>query len=135
MSSNISVVNENLIAEVGKNGISSVLKPLTKEIKLIECNLQCTELADPSIIKKLSVAEKLTLRIDKDNIFDSSAVGVYDANSNIIGYIPSWVSPVPNNLINAGKLVIAKVLSSRVLKLDDGTIATAVKAEVILVDF
>ena len=135
MSNSVSVVNENLLAKVSKNGISSVLKPLTKEIQLFQCVLQFTESDDPSIIKKLSISEKLSLKIDRDNVLDNSLVVALDSDGNRIGFIPYWVSPVPYNLINAGKLVIAKVLYSNVLKLDDGFIVTSVKVEVILVDF
>ena len=99
MSNSISVINNNVIAKVSKNGLSSVLKPLTKEINLFQCNLDFTEQTKPSTLKQLKLSEKLALKIDKDNIFDSSAVGVYDASNNRIGYIPSWFSPIPKNLI------------------------------------
>ena len=130
MSRDLSIVNERVLSEINKNGVSSVIKPLTKEIQIFDCFISEIYDVKLSIISKLRIGDEITTKKDKNNLFDEYAVALFNSNDKKIGYIPEPYSPIVNKLISAGKVIKAKIVD-----IDTEDTTPIVKIDVYLVDF
>lgn len=90
-------------------GIGSVIKPLVAEIHLFDTFVAgTTHLGDPAPLEALRIGEKLTLRRE-DNKFDSNAILVLNEKQEKIGYIPEKDNLIFARLMDAGKMLTAKI--------------------------
>jgi len=97
------------IALLDQKELSDVIKPLSKEIHLFDSFVSgVLNIKDPVIFKELKEGQKLILQRE-DSKFDSNAINIYTENKIKIGYVPEKDNVVFARLMDAGKLLIAKI--------------------------
>ena len=100
-----------------KNTLSDVLKPLVNEIHLFDTMISGTgKIKDKDILANVKVGDKLTL-LREVNKFDECAIKILTEDGHMIGYIPEKDNLIFSRLMDAGKLLIARVCR---IKDDDG---------------
>ncbi|MGM9971329.1 MAG: HIRAN domain-containing protein [Anaeroplasmataceae bacterium] len=103
-------ISENKLEKViSNNGVSELIKPLIKEIFLFETRISQTTNND-DLYKGLSLNQELNL-IREVNKFNENSIVVYDSLSNKLGYIPEEDNVVFSRLMDAGKLLLARISS------------------------
>ena len=91
-------------------GLGDLIKPLTREIYLFDSFIAgTTYLKDPEVLKKAAVGDTLTLRRESGNRFDSNAILILNAEGEKYGYVPEKDDIVFARLMDAGKLLEAKI--------------------------
>ena len=98
-----------LVTAIQQNGITDLIKPLVKEIFLFDTFIAGTSYVDKDLIDALCADDKLILRREGDNRFDDKAVLVLNMDQKKVGYIPEKDNAVFSRLMDAGKLLTAKV--------------------------
>ncbi len=99
----------DLVNVIEQNGIADVIKPLVNEIHLFDSFVAgTTYVEDATIIEALQVGEKLNLRRE-DNRFDSNAIVIVTQAGKKIGYVPEKDNQIFARLMDAGKLLQAKI--------------------------
>ena len=98
-----------LVQVLSKDDMTQVLKPLTKEIYLFDTYIAGTShIDDQSIFKTLKSGDTLILRRE-DNKFDDKAILVLTEQKTKLGYIPEKDNLIFARLMDAGKMLIARV--------------------------
>lgn len=109
MKNKLTKAETNQIALLDQKGLSDVIKPLSKEIHLFDSFVSgVLNIKDPMIFKELKEGQKLILQRE-DSKFDSNAINIYTENKIKIGYVPEKDNVVFARLMDAGKLLIAKI--------------------------
>ena len=110
---NIVPVNPDLIMKTqNRQGLADLIKPLTREIHLFDSFIAGTSyLKDPEVLKKAAVGDTLTLRRESGNRFDSNAILILNEDGEKYGYVPEKDNLVFSRLMDAGKLLTAKISS------------------------
>lgn len=110
--SNDLVVNKNeLIDAIEDKSLSDIIKPLVTEIHLFDTYIAgTTYIDDQSIFDDLETGTKLTL-VREENKFDDKAIVVLDPEKRKLGYIPEKDNLIFSRLMDAGKLLVAKIAS------------------------
>ena len=105
----LTIKNEDLVSVVGEGGISDVIKPLIGEIHLFDTFVAGTSyIKDKSIFEGLKIGDKLNLQRE-DNKFDSNAIVIMNEAKQKVGYIPEKDNAVFARLMDAGKMLMAKI--------------------------
>ncbi len=105
----LTISKENLVSVIENQGLGSVIKPLTQEIYLFDSYIAgTTHLEDTSVLAELKIGDKLTLQRE-DNKFDNNAILILDGEKKKLGYVPEKDNVVFARLMDAGKLLMAKV--------------------------
>ena len=121
----------DLIKTIDANGLDKVLEPLIKEIHLFDTYIAgTTHLEDESALDAAKEGDKLKL-MRENNRYDSNAIMVLTEDGKKLGYVPEKDNIVFARLMDAGKLLIAKIKS--VKKHDSGY--TKIDIGIYLVDF
>lgn len=103
------VHKESLVSVIENKGLDSVIKPLSQEIHLFDSYIAgTTHLKDASVLETIAIGDKLTLQRE-DNKYDSNAIMVLNAEKKKLGYVPERDNIVFARLMDAGKLLIAKI--------------------------
>lgn len=103
------VHKESLVSVIENKGLDSVIKPLSQEIHLFDSYIAgTTHLNDKTVLDSIQIGDKLTLQRE-DNKFDSNAIMVLNAEKKKLGYVPEKDNIVFARLMDAGKLLIAKI--------------------------
>ena len=90
--------------------MGDIIKPLVKEIHLFDSYVAgTTYLEDKSILDEIKVGDKLSLRREQDNRYDSNAILVISESKKKLGYVPEKDNVIFARLMDAGKLLIAKI--------------------------
>lgn len=98
-----------LVSAINEHGIDELLKPLITEIHLFDSFVSgTTHLKDPTVLEDIKVDDKLKL-IREDNKFDSNAVMILTEEGRKIGYVPEKDNIIFARLMDAGKLLTAKI--------------------------
>ncbi len=119
-----------LIEAIDQHGIGDLLKPLTREIHLFDAYVAgTTHLKDKTVLEKLGVDDKLIL-MRENNRFDDNAILILNGDKQKIGYVPEKDNRVFARLMDAGKLLTAKVKS-----IDKKGSFTQITIGIYLVDF
>lgn len=130
MENELSIKTDGLVSLVEEHDLGNIIKPLTKEIHLFDSFVAgTTHLADPSVLETIKVGEKLTL-IRENNKFDSNAVMILTDEKRKLGYVPEKDNTVFARLMDAGKLLIAKIT-----KIEKRGSFTQISIGIYLVDF
>lgn len=109
MENELSIKKEGLLSLVEEHDLGSLIKPLTREIHLFDSFVAgTTHLADPSVLEAISVGDKLSL-VREDNKFDSNAIMILAQDKRKLGYVPEKDNIVFARLMDAGKLLAAKI--------------------------
>ncbi len=108
-------VNPELVKKADNpQGLGDLIKPLTREIHLFDSFVAgTTHLKDPDVLKKAAVGDTLTLRRESGNRFDSHAILILNADGEKYGYIPEKDNVIFARLMDAGKLLSAKIKNIR----------------------
>ena len=129
--SNIEKFKPNELAEkIATTDLGTLIQPLTKEIYLFHTTVAgTTHIEDQSIFESLKVNDKLTL-IREDNKHDKKAIMLLTDDKKKIGYVPKEDNLIFSRLMDAGKLLIA-----RVRKMDKKGNWNIVHINIFLIDF
>ena len=119
-----------LVTAIQQNGITDLIKPLVKEIFLFDTFIAGTSYVDKNLIDALNADDKLILRREGDNKFDDKAVLVLNKDQKKVGYIPEKDNAVFSRLMDAGKLLTAKVK-----KIDKKGDFSKIEISIFLTDF
>ena len=107
------IKNESQIAVSAEKDIGSIIKPLVHEIHLFDTFVAgTTHLPDSTVLDELTEGTTLTLRRE-DNKFDDMAILLLTPSGKKAGYIPRKDNLIFARLMDAGKLLTAKVTSLR----------------------
>ena len=105
----INIPQGDLVTIIGEHGVTDLIKPLVKEIELFETYVAGTSYVSQEVLSALKVGDKLILRREKDNRFDEQAILLLDEKEQKVGYVPEKDNTVFARLMDAGKLLTAKV--------------------------
>ena len=130
MKNDITLKQSDLVTTIDDLGLSDVIKPLVNEIHLFDTYIAGTSfLEDTSVLDTLNLNDKLTLKRE-DNKYDEKAILILNSTNNKLGYIPEKDNQIFSRLMDAGKLLIAKVN-----KIDKYYDFTKVSIGIYLVDY
>lgn len=125
------VQNGELTVLTQNGGMDNVLKPLIKEIKLFDSYIAGTSyLKDKSVFDEIELNDKLVLKRE-DNKFDDKAIMIYTESGKKLGYVPEKDNVIFSRLMDAGKLLIARITSIK--KRSESY--TQIGIDIFLVDF
>ena len=111
MKNELTINDKKELATLSDKNLSDIIKPLSNEIHLFDTFIAGTlNLKDPIILNDLEVDTKLILQRE-DSKFDSNTINILTEDKINIGYIPEKDNVVFARLMDAGKLLIAKVKS------------------------
>ena len=86
-----------------------MLKPLIREIHLFDSFVAgTTHLRDQSVLDEIQIGDKLSLQRE-DNKFDDNAILILTESGKKLGYVPEKDNTVFARLMDAGKLLAAKI--------------------------
>lgn len=109
MTNDITVRNAELITAIEETSLSDIIKPLVNEIHLFDTFIAGTSyLPDQSVLDEIAAGDKLHLRRE-ENKFDDKAILILDAQNHKLGYIPEKDNLIFSRLMDAGKLLMAKI--------------------------
>ena len=109
MENELSIRKDGLVSLVEDHDLGNIIKPLTKEIHLFDSFVAgTTHLADPSVLETIKAGDKLSL-MRENNKFDSNAVMILTEEKKKLGYVPEKDNIVFARLMDAGRLLIAKI--------------------------
>ena len=106
MNTELTLTTKQAIVTGGAATLVNLIKPLQQEIYL--CSTFIAKRRTTGLDPIISDAN-LSLRREPNCRFDDRAVAVLDAKGRTMGYIPEKDSPILANLMDAGKLLTAKV--------------------------
>lgn len=107
----LTVKNEKLAIALDCNNLSTLIKPLVKEIHLFDSYISgTTHLEDKSVLEAIKLDDTLILQRE-DNKFDERAILVLHSDKRKLGYVPKKDNIVFSKLMDAGKLLKAKITS------------------------
>lgn len=120
-----------IAAVAAGQGIDKLIKPLLQEIYLFDSFVAgTTHLKDPSVLDEIKVGDKLDLRRE-DNKFDAKAILLLTTDGKKLGYVPEKDNVVFSRLMDAGKLLAAKITEIQ----PRGKSFKLIKIAIFLVDF
>lgn len=130
MSNELTVKKESVLTVIDEKGIGQVIRPLMNEIHLFDTYIAGTSyLKDKEPLKRIQPGDKLTLQRE-DNPYDDKAIAVLDGQNGKLGYVPERDNAVFSRLMDAGKLLTARVVSVR-----NQECFTKISMAIYLVDF
>ena len=98
-----------LIQTLDQQGIGEILKPLIREIHLFDSYVAgTTHLKDQSVLEEIRAGDRLNL-MRENNKFDDNAILIITENKKKLGYVPEKDNLVFARLMDAGKLLKAKI--------------------------
>ena len=109
MTNEIIAGGQNTVSVVTNHAIGDIIQPLIREIHLFDTWIAgTTHLEDKSVLKALKADDELTLQRE-NNEFDSRAILVLNKDKQKLGYVPEKDNIVFSRLMDAGKILKAKV--------------------------
>lgn len=114
MSENGLIIGENkgaLVKAASGAGVGDLLKPMVTEIHLFDTYVAgTTYLADTTPLGTIAVGDKLSL-LREQNKFDVNAIVIRSEDGAKLGYVPEKDNVVFARLMDAGKMLIARIKS------------------------
>lgn len=112
------IKNDDLAVLTQAKGIGDVLKPLIKEIHLFDTYIAgTTHLKDKTVLDEIEVGQKLTLKREI-NKFDEKAIMIITEDGKKVGYVPEKDNVIFSRLMDAGKLLSARITDMKERKGD-----------------
>lgn len=109
MSTELTIKDTDLLATVTQTELSDLIKPLVNEIHLFDTFVAGTTfLEDQTVLDDILIGDKLTL-VREGNKFDDKAIMIYTKDNRKLGYIPEKDNLIFSRLMDAGKLLMAKI--------------------------
>ncbi len=125
------IKNDDLAVLTESKGIGDVLKPLIREIHLFDTYIAgTTHLKDKTVLDEIEVGHKLTLKREI-NKFDAKAIMLITEDGKRVGYVPEKDNIIFSRLMDAGKLLSARITDIKERKGDFRQISIGIY----LVDF
>ena len=113
MKNELEIKKDDLLTVVEDKSLGELIKPLVNEIHLFDTVIAgTTYIDDETVYETLGNGEKLILQRE-NNKFDSKAILILNQDKKKLGYVPERDNMVFSRLMDAGKLLIAKVISVR----------------------
>ena len=111
MNNELTIKKDDLLAVVEDRNLGEIIKPLVNKIHLFDTVIAGTSyIRDDSLFESLEQNEKLILQRE-ENKFDSKAILILNSQKQKLGYVPERDNQIFSRLMDAGKLLIAKVIS------------------------
>ena len=130
MENELTIKKEGIVSLVGNHDIGDIIKPLVNEIHLFDSFIAgTTHLKDQSVLDKVKAGDMLILQRE-ENKFDSNAVMILTEDKNKLGYVPEKDNIIFARLMDAGKLLKAKIT-----KIDKKGSFTQISIGIYLMDF
>ena len=130
MANELTKREEGVVSVVDNHELGDIIKPLIKEIHLFDSYVAgTTHLQDKSVLEEIKIGDKLSLQRE-DNKFDSNAVLIFTESKKKLGYIPEKDNIIFARLMDAGKLLKAKIF-----KIQQKGSFTQISIGIYLVDF
>ena len=130
MANELTLNQGGVVALQAEKGLADMIKPLQREIHLFDTYIAgTTYLKDKSVLENIAAGDRLILQRE-DNKFDEKAILILNEQKQKLGYVPEWDNIVFSRLMDAGKLLTAKVLN----KEQKGTF-TQIRISIYLTDF
>lgn len=130
MANELTLNNGGVVALSTEKGLADMIKPLQKEIHLFDTYVAgTTYLKDKSVLETATPGDRLILQRE-DNKFDENAILILNEKKEKLGYVPEKDNIVFSRLMDAGKLLVAKIKDIG----KKGTF-TQIKIGIYLVDF
>lgn len=105
-------MKDMILEAVEMNGIENVVMPLMNEIFLSFTDIAGTRYCNnQDVFKRLEKNDPLLLEREADNKYDSNAIKVLTADGEKLGYIPKRDNSIFTRLMDAGKILHARVYS------------------------
>ena len=102
--------DSNLVSVIQNTEFSEFVKPMIREIRLFDSFIAgTTHLADKSPLETVAVGDELTMQRE-DNPHDRHAIMILNSEKKKLGYVPKKDNLVFARLMDAGKLLTAKVV-------------------------
>lgn len=132
MENEVVIKEEAALNIITETTISELIKPLAKEIILLDTYIAGTYLFLDTNHIELKEGDKLVLqRIKNETVeFDLNAISIYDMTGNKLGYVPENENTVLARLMDAGKC-----LSAQVTDVTPGENFINVEIRIIMTDF
>jgi hypothetical protein len=109
MANEIDIKKEGVVSLVENHDLGDIIKPLIREIHLFDSYIAgTTHLEDKTVLDVIAVGDNLTLQRE-DNKFDSNAIVILAPDKRKLGYVPEKDNIVFARLMDAGKLLKAKI--------------------------
>jgi hypothetical protein len=107
--SNIAIIPPHQLALANATGVALPM-PFQQDILLAECHIAGTGFRKLGDIENvLKSGDALTFRREAANKYDSKAIAIFDERLTHLGYVPRDLNPILARLMDAGKLLFAKV--------------------------
>ena len=130
MGTEIDVKKDGVVSIIDNNALGDIIKPLVNEIHLFDSYVAgTTHLADTSVLDEIKDGDSLTL-MRENNKFDSNAIIIFTDDKKKVGYVPEKDNVVFARLMDAGKLLKAKIT-----KIEKKGSFTQISIGIYLVDF
>ena len=130
MANELTLSGGGIVVLDAEKGLSEMIKPLQKEIHLFDTYIAgTTYLKDKTVLETIAPDDRLSLRRE-NNKFDENAILVLNDKKQKLGYIPEKDNIVFSRLMDAGKLLIAKIRNIE----KKGTF-TQIRIGIYLIDF
>ena len=130
MANAISIRKEGVVSLTQNHDLGEIIKPLQREIHLFDSFVAgTTHLQDSAVLDEIKVDDKLTLRREK-NKFDDNAIMILTESGKKLGYVPEKDNIVFARLLDAGKLLIA-----RIAKIEEKGSFKQISIGIYLIDF
>ena len=111
MKNELEIKKDDLLTVVEDKSLGELIKPLVNEIHLFDTVIAgTTYIDDNTLYDGLETGEKLILQRE-NNKFDSKAILILNQDKKKLGYVPERDNQIFSRLMDAGKLLIAKVIS------------------------
>ena len=116
MSNDITISKNEIVDAIEKRSVAEIIKPLVNEIHLFDTFIAgTTHIKDQGVFAAISEGDKLSLRRE-ENKFDDNAILILNKDGAKLGYVPENDNLIFSRLMDAGKLLIAKVIDIEELK-------------------
>ena len=110
MANELSEHQQGLVSLVNSSELGDIIKPLVKEIHLFDSYIAgTTHLDDKSVLETIQIGDMLSLQRE-DNKYDSNAIIILNDEKKKLGYVPEKDNIVFARLMDAGKLLKAKII-------------------------
>ena len=111
MATELKKTQQSTIAVIESKSIGTIIKPLIKEIHLFDTMVAgTTHLEDKSVLDEIAEGKVLKLQRE-DNEYDEKAILILLEDGRKLGYVPECDNIVFSRLMDAGKLLTAKITS------------------------
>lgn len=111
MENELTKYEQQLVSLVQNKELGEIIKPLIKEIHLFDSFIAgTTHLDDKTVIDAAKEGDALSLRRE-NNKYDQNAILILNADEKKMGYVPEKDNIVFARLLDAGKILKAKISS------------------------